>query len=651
MSVQFGRWNFDNVPVDDGYLRNVSALLRPYTHDGNLSSWAHNGCALLSGALRSTAYSDQLGPQSGSDNEVMTWDGRLDNRADLIRELDGLVKPDSGDEDVLGAAIGRWGTRILGRLVGDWALAVWNPSAKVLFLAKDFLGARHLYYLRDERHVSWCTVLDPLVLLEGKVLRLEEEYVAGWFSQFPAAHLTPYAGLHGVPPGCFVTFQADKQFVREHWNFDPEKRIRYKSDEEYEEHFRSVLSGAVRRRLRSHFPVLAELSGGVDSTSIVCVADQLLRAGAAETPGLDTVSYFDDSQPAWNERPYFQSVEQKRGRSGCHIDVSSTNALDFAFDDHRLAATPGHAFLGKGPRDRLRDCLKRNGNRMLLSGIGGDEVAGGVPTPTPELANLLAEKHLLQFARQLKLWALNKRKPWYYLLAETISDFLPGTMLPSQRKTLDALWLSPDFVRRNRLALCGYRKRLTLFGALPSFQENLVALDALRRQVAISPAACEPHFEKTYPYLDRDLLEFLYAVPREQLVRPGQRRSLVRRALRGTVPPEILNRRRKAFLSRSPMPNPAGNDAGFHPTRDATHGPLHFLDPDALFAVLKMAREGREVPLLPLKRTFLIERWLRELQRWITLDDVPLAAPDSAAARDPSSVSSHPVDTVFSRSR
>jgi len=75
----------------------------------------------------------------------------------------------------------------------------------------------------------------------------------------------------------------------------------------------------------------------------------------------------------------------------------------------------------------------------------------------------------------------------------------------------------------------------------------------LRRQLACSALPTRPAYELRYPFLDRELLEFLFAIPREQLVRPGQRRSLMRRALTGVVPPEISNRKRKAYVVRGPM--------------------------------------------------------------------------------------------------
>ena len=59
----------------------------------------------------------------------------------------------------------------------------------------------------------------------------------------------------------------------------------------------------------------------MDSSAIVCMADTIIARGATETPRLDTVSYYDDSEPNWNERPYFTKVEEKRGRTGCHIDI------------------------------------------------------------------------------------------------------------------------------------------------------------------------------------------------------------------------------------------------------------------------------------------------------------------------------------------
>ena len=250
---------------------------------------------------------------------VITWDGRLDNRADLISDLRDFVSVNSTDLAIVAAAYDKWGANCFANLVGDWALSIWKPAHRSLLLARDPIGTKHLYYSMDSYQISWCTILDPLVLFAGKSFSICEEYIAGWLSFFPATHLAPYVGIHSVPPASSVLVRPGKHTVSKYWDFDPKKRICYRRDREYEEHFRGIFAEAVRRRLRSDRPVLAELSGGMDSSCIVSMADTIAARGAAETPRLDTVSYYNDSEPNWNERAYFTIIEAKRGRIGCHI--------------------------------------------------------------------------------------------------------------------------------------------------------------------------------------------------------------------------------------------------------------------------------------------------------------------------------------------
>jgi asparagine synthase (glutamine-hydrolysing) len=548
---------------------------------------------------------------------VVTWDGRLDNRDDLLRELGGPLAPDSPDVSLVSEAYGRWGTHCFRKLIGDWAVSIWDPREHSLILAKDPIGTRRLHYSVEKDAVTWCTILDPLVLFAGRTFELSEEYLAGWISLFPAARLTPYRGIDAVEPSCFVRFERGRTTVRKYWDFDPARTIRYRADSEYEEHFRTVFQEAVRRRLRADAPVLAELSGGIDSSSIVCMADRLISAGTVGAPKLDTISYYDDSEPNWNERPYFTLVEEKRGVRGCHIDVSRSRCAGlFNFEkvsDH-FGAAPGVRSGENEASKQLEAYASSNGNRVLLSGTGGDEIMGGVPTPIPELADLLASFRLRSLASALKRWALEKRRPWFQLLWEAVCDFLPTRFLAAS-KLVWGSFLDPRFLERNRSALAGYPARMKLLGPLPSFQANLAALDALRRQLTCSQMRIEPLCEKRYPYLDRDLLEFAYSVPREQLVRPGQRRSLMRRALVGIVPGEVLNRRRKASVARSPMaaiadhwPEPAAIN------RNAFECLSNFINVEALWESLARARQGHEVPIVPIFRTLAFSSWMQTLK-------------------------------------
>jgi asparagine synthase (glutamine-hydrolysing) len=259
--------------------------------------------------------------------------------------------------------------------------------------------------------------------------------------------------------------------------------------------------------------------------------------------------------------------------------------------------------------------MASQGNRVVLSGIGGDEVLGGVPTPTPELKDLLARARFGALVHQLKVWALEKRKPWFHLLWEATSGFLPPALVGVPKAMRPAPWLCAGFVKRYQAALTGYPSRTELFGPLPSLQENVATLEILKRQLTCKALLFEPPCEKRYPYLDRDLLEFLFAIPREQLVRPTQRRSLMRRALAGIVPDEILNRKTKAFVTRAPMLAISDKWAHFAGmTQDMLSSSIGIVDSESISKALLKVRRSEEVPIVTLKRALNFENWLKDLR-------------------------------------
>jgi len=619
MSVQFGRWNFEGQPPAPDYIEKVSATLAPYGPDSN-ESYSKGGVRILYRAFHTTKESRrEKQPHISCSGAVITWDGRLDNRAELINEFRDSLTVNSTDVAIVAASYEKWGVNCLGKLIGDWALSIWNPRERSVLLAKDPIGTRHLYYSFGNNQVTWSTILDPLVRLAGKTFSLNEEYIAGWFSMFPAVHLTPCVGIHSVPPSSSVLLRPGKHKVSGYWNFDPAMKIRYRTDAEYEEHFRTIFAKAVQRKLRSDRPVLAELSGGRDSSSIVCVADTVIARGDAETPRLDTLSMYDDSEPNWNERPYFTKVEEKRGRTGWHINVGAQDPEKLSSPEPlpesshgRFVPTPGYD--GR-TSPQIRMCMASQGNRVVLSGIGGDEVMGGVPTPVPELENLLAKAQFGALAYQLKVWALEKRKPWFHLFWEAARGFFPPALVGVPKYMRPAPWLQPKFVKRHWAALTGYPSRTKLFGPLPSFQDNVSTLDAVRRQLARTASPFEPPFEKRYPYLDRSLLEFMFAIPREQLVRPTQRRSLMRRALVGIVPDEILNRKGKAFVARAPMVAISNDWRHFaEMTQNMLGSSLGIVDAERISEALQRVRRGEEVPIVTLKSTLFLEGWLKDLR-------------------------------------
>ena len=619
VSAQFGRWNFESQPPDPDYIEKVSATLAPFGPDSN-ESYSKGGMKILYRAFHTTKEShSEKQPYLCESGAVITWDGRLDNRTDLIGELRYTATVNLTDVGIVAAAYEKWGANCLGKLTGDWAVSIWNPRDRSVLLAKDPIGTKYLYYSFDDKQLTWSTILDPLVLFAGKSFEICEEYIAGWFAiMFPAAHLTPYVGIHAVPPSSFVLLGPGKRIVSKYWDFDPGKRIRYRTDAGYEEHFRSALATAVQRRLRSDRPVLGELSGGMDSSSIICMADTIIARGTADCPRLDTLTWFDESKPNWGELPHFTKVEEKRGRVGHHINAGAFKedrsripfGAEFASD--RLAATPISNSCRSQFFQQNAAYIRYHGYRIILSGIGGEVTGDGVPTPAPEFQNLLARARFVILIRQLKAWSAKMKRERLPLLWEAVRGFA----LPDTPEYVDppAPWFQSTFTRRNRAAFRGYSSRIKLLGPLPSFQDHIHNLSATRRFVAFRDLQPESLGDIRYPYYDRDLLEFMYAIPREQIVRVGQRRSLMKRALVDIVPDEILSRKKREAVPQestkgSPKEPSQLPEIGQH----IISGAIGIVAPDRFAEALQKARRNEDVCMGSLNRTLTLESWLRHL--------------------------------------
>jgi asparagine synthase (glutamine-hydrolysing) len=607
MSVQLGYWEFgsteqgqawlDNTPTFDTSMPGAKALLS-------------HGLAVACDGLTPVAVETAAAQQP----TFLFWDGRLDNRNEIVSELDGRVHSSSGDAEIAAAAYARWQTDSFRRLVGDWSLTIWNPRARLLILAKDPIGLHPLFYSCTETRLRWSSSLDLLVAEAHNPSDLDFEYLAGWLAFFPEAHLTPFRSLHAVPPSSFVRFEHGRATVTRYWDFDSDKRIHYANAFDYEEHFRDVLSSAVRRRLRSDKPLLAELSGGMDSSSVVSLADAMMKHEQGLAPRLDTLSYYDDAEPNWNELPYLAKVEERRGRTGHRIQVDCSDELSAILGHRSFSVAPSECGKNSARHREVERLTATGGYGGILAGTGGDEFTGGVPTAVPELANLMAEFRLVALSRRLKKWALSQRKTWFQLLWESSRVFLPNRFLRASSNQHPPAWLHPRFARLHASPLSGYDVRLKFFGPRPSFQENLSALEGLRRYVACSITSPRTTSERRYPYLDRDLLEFLFAIPREELIEPGRRRALMRRALAGIVPEEILTRKRKAYVSRGPRVAIAGRWTELRPlAENMIAESLGIVSAERFVSVLEDLRLGKEAPLVPVLRTLLLERWLRNL--------------------------------------
>src|SRR5260221_10231991 len=614
MSAQAGVYLFDGRPADPGLLARMTDAINECGPDGGMQ-YLSGSVGMVYRALHTTEESrHEVQPHISRKGAVVMWDGRLDNRDELISQLDDDLKSERTDVAIVATALDRWGTRCLSKLAGDWALALWDPRERALVLARDYVGIRHLYYHPRSECVMWCSNLASLVLLTGSQFTLNEEYIAGYLAMYPAANLTPYREISAVPPGSFVCVRDGNPTVQSYRACQPGRMIRYKTDAEYEEHFREVFGQAVGRRLRSDSPILADLSGGLDSSSIVCLADEIVAKKRFPSPRVDTISHFDAEERNGDDFPYVRIVEERRGKTGYHIDAGK-HRPSFTNETRNYMAVPG----GLGDRQSLEDerlrFMQAGGYRTLLSGIGGDEFLGGIPDPRPQLGDLIVQFRFRQLAKQLIAWSLVKRRPLIQLLLGSLSQLLPPNLrVLLEKKSEVEDYIGSDFARRQRFAKLKLGPLKDFGFLLPSRRDlarTLVVLSWQMSQTQPTAGAC---VERRYPYLDQNFVEFITSIPATQLLRPGDRRSLMRRALRDVLPKEILLRTSKNIWAGSYMISFRDHSEQIENLfKSPLTAQFGFVDGDRFLRVLMSAKNGNAPNITHILRLISLELWLRQV--------------------------------------
>lgn len=492
------------------------------------------------------------GPATDDLGNLLSFDGRLDNYRDLARELH-LESASTPDSRIVLAAFRRWGEACFSRFVGDWAIALWSERDQSLYLARDHAGTRTLYFHNDKGTLRWSTHLESFFAV-GCAMQLDEDYAACYLASRPIRELTPYKEIRSVLPAHYTVIQNGEVSSKPHWEWMVRSKIRYNSDAEYEEHFFALFKQSVERRTGPGAPILAQLSGGMDSTSIVCMSDHIRRSLDPTADILDTISFYDDSEPTLNDRPYFTAVEAQRGKTGVHMDTSFSHRT---FEPHDTAdgvyLLPG-ADSSAIRRERTFHQLIQNRNyRAVLSGIGGDEVLGGVPIPTPELADCLVSGDLIRFLQTSIRWCLVDRSPLALSLLHTFKYAVSVYFDPRNGGMAFPAWIPMSLRQRLKAIAARDITARSRFGLRPSTIDNGISWWSIMETLPHLFPSLLARLEYRYPLLDRDLVDFLFSIPREQLFLPGRKRSLMRRALVPIVPTVILERRRKARQLRMPL--------------------------------------------------------------------------------------------------
>jgi asparagine synthase (glutamine-hydrolysing) len=628
MSAFGGIFNLgdDPRPINENLLDELGNHLDPYGPDaGSEVVFANLGMTYR--AFRTTRESHfEYQPLTTPQGHVLVWNGRLDNRQELLRQLRQDLKNKAGtigDVEIVMAAYLKWGGECFVRLIGDFCLALWDDRRRALHLVPDIIGARALYFHANPNHVYWSTHLAPLVQVFGIRIELDEEYIAGQLTRIPEPGLTPYKEIHAVKPGHVLTVcQNGRVTEQRYWSLYPKADIRYRRDEQYVAHFLHEFRDAVRCRLRSDRPVFAELSGGLDSSSIVCMADQILGSERVQTPLLETISQVFDESPTADERKFIRLVEEQRGMPGHYIFEDEYRTLGALPGDFAIV-TPNPAVLTLNYLDGLRAAMRESNARVLLSGRGGDELLGSNYSAYPEVADHLRSFKLLLLHHRLQSWSEALKKPYLQLFwKNALIPLMPRKVQTVFNRTGTASlppWFSQSFIKRANLRERNLGTQDPFGFRLPSERDQSSGFASMVRSISLGCRNELTDIDITFPFLHRPLVEFLQAVPVEQLLRPGENRSLMRRAMRGILPDKIAERKTKgnpkevvvrALMREWPRLRPLFEDA-----RVCARG---YMDQQPLLAALDRAKHGCEPLSTPLLSAICLELWLRAFEEWET---------------------------------
>src|SRR5581483_9144311 len=301
---------------------------------------------------------------------VIAFDGRLDNREDLFRELgtEGAPPKDAGDSALALAMFKLLGERCLDKFVGDYSFAIWDIKERRLFCARSLLGWRPFLWWCDGKTFGFATEIKP-IFAGGGIERGINEGMLGEILSLKITHATDtiWKGIYRLLPGTFLTVQSGGSPQIRRWHNGPFPEIRYRSDDQYAEHFRELFDQALKSCLRSTTPVCVQLSGGLDSSSVVCRSAQLYKSGVVDKLVQPVSAVFPGK--THDESNWIDMVAEKTG-----IQSKRFTPEPYKWDE-QIAWAKECLQLPLRPNANLMDTLASKlpgyDSRVLLTGEGG----------------------------------------------------------------------------------------------------------------------------------------------------------------------------------------------------------------------------------------------------------------------------------------
>jgi len=461
------------------------------------------------------------------------------------------------DTEVILNAYCEWGEDCLDRFNGMWAFAIWDGRRKRLFCARDRLGIKPFYYFRDGRRLVFASeikaILEDRDIPRGANHQIVMDYLIHGFMDHTDE--TFFEGIRQLPPAHYLTLEKGghgdwRLTIRRWWDLpinDEGRTARLLEDEEYANTFYGLLEDSVRLRLRSDVPIGTCLSGGLDSSSIVCIANKLIfdhglveRALVGERQKTFS-SCFEEGE--YDEREFIEEVIAHTGVEANYTFPKGEDLIDeiqgiIWHQDEPFGSTSVFA------QWSVMKAAAGRKVKVLLDGQGGDELMGGYDIHFfSHVADLIRSLRFKGLLEELDGYSRYHGYSKYAGLRYGLGLLMPSRVKEFLRFLLGRRaprWVGRDFVRfyrdvreppdRFRNIVDRYGYLLLTQGTLPSF---------LRYEDRNSMANS---IEARVPFLDHRLVEFLFSVPPSQKLRKGMTKFILRNCMKGILPEKVRRR-------------------------------------------------------------------------------------------------------------
>jgi asparagine synthase (glutamine-hydrolysing) len=544
-----GICHFDGRPIARSMLEAMTQSLAQRGPDG-AGVWIDDLAGLGHRMHWTTPESlhEKLPLLSNNGDLAMTADARIDNRNELCRLLGLTERPTLSDSALILAAYEKWGECAPSKLAGDFAFAIWNNRTRTLFGARDRIGVKPFYYLADARTIAFASEILPL--FQGIQLdkRPDREAIHAYLATSDLPHeRTLFEGVRRLPPASTVTVRDGRIEVRKYWE-PPSGHVQLKPDlVAHAEEFRELLTTVVKAQMRSAYPIGCLLSGGLDSSSILCLASRVIL----DKRSLFAFSMIFDRLPCDERSHIKEAVQLSEAEWIAHVvdkeELDGGKVIDDCFA--RQPEWPVQDLPVSATLWPLTAAANGQGIRVMLTGLGGDQVAQGSPL---YLADLLSSFRLAALARELKHYRFSQKviRPW-----------LLSPLMPEKVRWL---WWRLKHLAGRRNELCclskdkqhewwnPYRLAKHRFKGLAAWQQACWIADPLLSLYLDGwwdPLGNHSQIEFRHPFFDARLIEFLLLLPAEEKFWRGRTKIVLRKAMEGVLPEAVRERRTKAEFS------------------------------------------------------------------------------------------------------